>query len=167
MPEVLLVCRANLCRSPAAELMLRAALGPGSPVRVSSAGVRPVPGTPVPDEFVAQLVARGLDASGHRSRRADRAVLGGADVVVVMTRSQRTAVTTAAPAVVRRVLLLSEAADRVLPDGAGGVRVAPGGAPADDVVDPYGLPPAEIALVLDRIEREVGRLAATLRDALA
>lgn len=146
--------------------MLRAALGQGSPVQVSSAGVRPVPGTPVPAEFVRQLAARGLDASGHRSRRADRAVLGGADVVVVMTRSQRTAVTTAAPAVVRRTLLLPEAADRVVADGAGGLRVAPGAVPVDDVVDPYGLPPDEIALVLDRIEGEVGRLAAALRDAL-
>lgn len=147
--------------------MLRAALGPGSPVHVSSAGVRAVPGTPPPEDFVRQLADRGLDASGHRSRRADRAVLGGADVVVVMTRSQRTAVTTAAPAVVRRTMLLPEAPDRLLPDGAGGLQVAPGSVPVEDVLDPYGLPLDEVAAVLDRIQHEVDRLAAVLRGALA
>lgn len=166
MPEVLLVCRANLCRSPAAELMLRAALGPDSGVVVSSAGVRAVPGSTVPETFAERLAARGLDASAHRARRADRTVLAAADLVVVMTRSQRTAVTTAAPGAVRRTLLLPEAADRIRTDGAGGLHVVPGVLAVEDVLDPYGLPPDEADRVLDRIQGEADRLAAALRAAL-
>lgn len=165
MPEVLLVCRANLCRSPAAELMLRAALGSGTAVAVSSAGVRAVPGSAVPGDFADLLAARGVDASQHRSRRADRTVLDAAELVVVMTRSQRTAVTTAAPATVRRTLLLTEAADRIRSDGGGGLQVVPGAVPVEDVADPYGLPTDQAEAVLDLIQHEVGRFAAALRAA--
>jgi protein-tyrosine phosphatase len=163
VPEVLLVCRANLCRSPAAELMLRAALGPTSPVGVGSAGLRAVPDSTVPAEFVRQLASRGLDVRSHRPRRVDAALVGAADLVVVMTRSQRSMVVTAVPAAVRRTVLLPEAADRVRVDDAGRLVVVPGSRPVEDVVDPYGFDPGGVAASLDRIGAEVQRLADALR----
>jgi protein-tyrosine phosphatase len=45
--KILVVCAANVCRSPLAELALRRGLGADSPLSVSSAGVRANAGDPI------------------------------------------------------------------------------------------------------------------------
>ena len=45
--KILVVCAANVCRSPLAELALRRGLGADSPITVSSAGVRANAGDPI------------------------------------------------------------------------------------------------------------------------
>lgn len=45
--KILVVCAANVCRSPLAELALRRGLGVDSPITVSSAGVRANAGDPI------------------------------------------------------------------------------------------------------------------------
>lgn len=164
MADLLVVCRANLCRSPAVELLLRAELGGDSRLEVASAGLRPADGLSVPVEVAGWLAARRLDVSGHRPRGLRRADVEAAAVVVVMTRSQRSALVTTFPAALRRTVLLAEAADRVELADDGSVRVRPGSVPgARDLVDPYGRPADEVAQILGEADQEVRRLGAVLR----
>lgn len=161
--DVLVVCRANLCRSPAVEVMLRAELPPHGPVVVSSGGLRPVPGLVVPVEVASWLAVRGLDLSTHRPRAVRRIDVQDADVVVVMTRSQRSALVTAHPSALRRTVLLSEAADRVGLAADGSVVVGKGSVPSGpDLDDPYGRPADEVGKILSEAQEHVGRLAAAL-----
>jgi protein-tyrosine phosphatase len=108
--RVLVVCTGNVCRSPAAELLLRDRLG-AADVDVASAGVHALAGQPV-DPPVAELLAeRGVSPEGFRARQLDPAEAGAADVVLTMTREHRAAVVRARPGAVRRTLLLPEAAE--------------------------------------------------------
>ena len=72
MDEVLVVCTANICRSPMAEALLRAWLSHHAPtvaadVAVASAGVRARPGDPAAPHMMAIADRWGLDLHGHRS----------------------------------------------------------------------------------------------------
>ncbi|HET6163088.1 MAG TPA: low molecular weight protein-tyrosine-phosphatase [Planctomycetota bacterium] len=66
--RVLMVCLANICRSPMAEAVLRhraRLAGLGDDVEVDSAGNRPFhPGGPAHPGTLAELTRRGVDAAG-------------------------------------------------------------------------------------------------------
>ncbi len=86
--RVLVVCTANVCRSPMGEALLRRSVeAKGLDVVVRSAGVR-VPGLPVDPDAVRALAAHGLDISTHEPRQATRDLLraDGEDLVITMTR---------------------------------------------------------------------------------
>lgn len=85
--EILVLCTANICRSPVAEGLLRERLRQaGVPARVSSAGFLR-PGSPA-SQHSAELAAElGLDLSEHRSRRVSAASLAGADLLLAMARA--------------------------------------------------------------------------------
>lgn len=92
--RILLVCSGNTCRSSMAEALMRDALQRLWPegalrVEVGSAGTSAWPGTPASDQSVAALRERGLDLSGHRSRRLDAALVAGADLILTMTRQHK------------------------------------------------------------------------------
>jgi protein-tyrosine phosphatase len=176
---VLVVCTGNICRSPAAELLLRAGLGdPG--VEVASAGIAARAGEPVAAPMARLLAARGVEPAGFVARQLEPAALRSAGLVLTMTAEQRSAVVTRAPATVRRVFTLREFAD-LAGLGAGHLeeRHAPGrlaalvaaaprlralrtGSRDDDVEDPYGLPEEVFARALGRIETAVGTLLGAL-----
>jgi protein-tyrosine phosphatase len=86
---VLMVCHGNICRSPYAEVALRAALPDPfrERIRVVSAGFlageRPAPAVAI--EVAAR---RGRDLRAHRSRALDADLVRGADLVVVMEPRQ-------------------------------------------------------------------------------
>ncbi|HEY9558892.1 MAG TPA: hypothetical protein VIR58_19290, partial [Acidimicrobiales bacterium] len=64
-----------------AEVLLRRHLGrAGIDAHVSSAGLRPG-GAPATDHGVAAMADRGLDLGANRSRRVDRDLVAGADLV--------------------------------------------------------------------------------------
>jgi protein-tyrosine phosphatase len=181
--SVLLVCTGNICRSPAAELLLRAALGPSSGTRVSSAGLDARDGEPVAPPMAALLRGRGLDPDGLRARQLQPEVLRAADLVLTMTAEQRSGVVRRLPAAVRRVFTLREFAELAGLVGApvaGGDRPAPAarlaavvaavpaaralrgrGEPAD-VEDPYGRDDAAYTAAFTAIETAVGGIAAVL-----
>jgi protein-tyrosine phosphatase len=106
---LLVVCRGNVYRSPAAEHLLRDGLG-DSGVQVTSAGLRAPVGQPVAPAVAALLAGRGIDVGRARARQLDRDAIRRAGVVLVMTRSQRAAVVGLDPAAVRRTFLLRQAA---------------------------------------------------------
>lgn len=176
---MLCVCEGNLCRSPAAEALLRAALGPG--VEVSSAGTRAVVGSPVDPRMGALLAGRSLDADGFRARQLEPALLTGADLVLTMTRPQRARAVELAPSVVRRTFTLRELA-RLLGDvdpavlGPGTVAERTAAAlplaaaqrryradpREDDIADPYGRTDAAYRRAFAEVADAVDRVAAVV-----
>jgi len=90
---ILVVCTANICRSPMAAALLRHALAaqpePLRSIPVISAGVAARNGEPATDHSVTALRKVGLDLSGHRSRPITAELLDRALAVLVMTDSHR------------------------------------------------------------------------------
>ena len=154
-PSLVVVCTANLSRSPMAAALLAVALGPAA--RVSSAGVAATPGrSPAPDA-VRAMAERGLDIVDHRSRPLDPATMATTDLVLTMTRAHARDVAVTHIGSFGRTFTLKElvrragpvgprASDRSVADWLGeigrGRRVADlvGDDPADDVADPYRHP---------------------------
>ena len=84
--DVLILCTANQCRSPMAEVLLRRHLErAGVDATVSSAGLHGG-GVPATDHGQAAMADRGLDLSAHRSRELDDDMLRQADLVIAMAR---------------------------------------------------------------------------------
>jgi protein-tyrosine phosphatase len=182
---ILVVCTGNVCRSPLAQLLLRARLGPLLPeLAVSSVGTAALVGEPMTAQ--GQLVARrlGVDPAAHLARQLDPAELSSAALVLTMTREHRRAVVSASPGCVRRAFTLPEFArllERVavawspgseteprfadIVEAAASTRgsVRPAAPDDDDIVDPFGRSDA----VYDRSARQIERAVAAIADALS
>lgn len=105
--RVLVVCAGNLCRSPAAELILRRGLERYA-VAVSSAGVIAPEGSPIHPWTGAALTELALDASAHRATRLVKRQLDGAHLVLAMTRELRADSARVQPSAVSRLWTLRE-----------------------------------------------------------
>lgn len=109
---LLVVCTANVCRSPLAARTLQRALAGSAlgPIAVSSAGTRALTG-----EAMCPVSAEDLDpgdaawASEHRARQLTGDLVRGADLVLTMEREQRSAAVRAAPGSQAKVFTLREA----------------------------------------------------------
>lgn len=87
MPSsILLICTANICRSPVAEWLLRDHLDKAGldDWVVSSAGTWGVAPYRAPRSCIELMAERGLDLSGHRARLLDPAHLQAADLVLCL-----------------------------------------------------------------------------------
>ena len=82
MARVLLLCTANQCRSPMAEVLLRARR---PSLEVQSAGRLPG-GVPASANAVRVVAERGLDLSKHVSQTATAELVGKSDLVLGMAR---------------------------------------------------------------------------------
>lgn len=89
---VLFVCHGNICRSPYAAAAFERRLDSPlrSHIRVVSAGFLEPDRAP-PEEALRVACERGLDLSTHRSRRVEKTLVEGSDLVIVMDTSQRRA----------------------------------------------------------------------------
>jgi len=83
--EILLVCRANQCRSPFAAA-IGAQLGAERPLRFHSAGLM-AGGRPMPQRGRRVGRERGFDFSEHRSRELDLRDLDRYDLILTMSRA--------------------------------------------------------------------------------
>lgn len=113
--NVLLVCEGNICRSPAAEYLLR--LHTSAPLACRSAGLATRPGRPAHPRIAELLAERGLDLSGHRSRPLTAAELRGHDLVLVMESWHQRRLLECWPEMRGRVALIAPAG---IPDPWGG-----------------------------------------------
>lgn len=180
MTEVLVVCTANLCRSPIAEALLvdeleRAAVS----ATVRSAGVGASVGLRPPDAVIEMMEGRGLDLGEHLSRRVTIADIEAADVVVAMERAHVREMVVILPGAFGRIFTLKEIVRRA---GAVGAR-APGehlsdwierlnsgrrasallgSDPEDDVSDPMGGTPEQLRRAADEIAGLVAGLVAVM-----
>jgi protein-tyrosine phosphatase len=172
---LLVVCTGNICRSPAAELLLRAGLGDGGPA-VVSAGIAARAGEPVAAPVADLLAGAGIDPAGFAARQLQPSMLREARLVLTMTTAQRSAVVGRAPAVVRRTFTLREFSDLARlgadlplgPDPAGRLAALLAAAPRlralrtgpreDDVEDPHGRSADVHARSFGRIQEAVGTL---------
>ncbi len=127
MPEILVICTANICRSPVVEAVLRARLREvGDDWRVTSAGTLALPGFGPAENSAAVAGELGLDISGHRSQRAEEPQVAAADLVLCMEWGHKEALRIEYPEHRERIYLLTEMIgdDREVDDPIGGPRFA-------------------------------------------
>lgn len=115
MPNILIVCTANICRSPVAAAMLQERLkqaGYGPEWRVSSAGTW-AQVKRGPSQYSLQVAAeRGLDISQHRAEMIEAAHLQEADLVLCMESGHVEALRAEFPAYARKIFLFAEMVGR-------------------------------------------------------
>jgi protein-tyrosine phosphatase len=105
--RVLLVCTANICRSPIAEhLLARAVDVAGLPWSVSSAGVAAQDGRPMHAHTAQVLQSRGFATDSWSSRRLTAEFIDDADLVLTATTDHRRQVVTVAPRAAPRTFTL-------------------------------------------------------------
>jgi protein-tyrosine phosphatase len=176
----LIVCTANICRSPMAAALLRRALqSDGSSTVVASAGTHAHEST-VAEHAVTVMGERGIDISNQPARLLSRGDLDGADVVLAMERAHVAHVVAMAPEAFPKTFCLRELAELARARGPRRpdetfeewlARLHRGRRAADvlrsgtefDVADPYGGSVSEFeqcARELDEVAREVGPLLA-------
>ena len=90
---IIVVCTANICRSPMAAALLQHALAaqpePLRSLPVISAGVAARAGDPVSENSVLALKKVGLAIAGHTSRPLTQQMLDEASLILCMTESHR------------------------------------------------------------------------------
>jgi protein-tyrosine-phosphatase len=136
-PSTLLVCTANICRSPMAEALWRHAasrVDHGFPV--ASAGIEAQPGRSADPICVDLLAERGIDLTEHRAARLSPESAMRHELVLVMEPEHQRRILAAVPALAGRVHLLGRW-------GAGPIE------------DPYGASRAEYEHCLGQLEFSV------------
>ena len=87
MFRILVVCTANVCRSPATQEFLRSALQ-GYQAKIDSAGTLAVNGNPADPTIQSLMLDRGFpELSSHRSRTLLPSLLSDYDLLLCMERS--------------------------------------------------------------------------------
>ena len=124
---LLVVCTANICRSPMAAGLLQHALAaqpePMRSLRVISAGVAARPGERVSENSVIALRKVGIDISNHVSRSLTQEMIDSALAVICMTESHRAMIQLQAEPPPKHLHLFRdflENGDKEIPDPYGG-----------------------------------------------
>jgi protein-tyrosine-phosphatase len=125
MLSILIVCTANICRSPMAEAILKnlvAKRPDADQWHIESAGTWAHDGAP--PALFSQLVVQdmGLDISNHRSKPVTRKLLHHFDLVLTMERQQKVGLILGFKHFADRIFMLSEMVGRFedVPDPIGG-----------------------------------------------
>ncbi|MFG6485248.1 low molecular weight protein-tyrosine-phosphatase [Roseateles sp. BYS78W] len=151
MAALLLVCTANICRSPMAEAIFKAKLGDVFKT-IDSAGVHADPrGGPVDARAAAALARHNYSLDRKwRSHRMEPEQIGKYDLVLAMEAEHVEALRKqAAPEQQARILMLTD----FVPEMAG-----------QDIPDPYFGPVAGFDAVIGMIERAAGSLLMAARE---
>jgi protein-tyrosine phosphatase len=107
-PEVLVLCTANICRSPMAQALLADRLAAlGWAVTVHSGGMLGDGEPPCP-QAISVMAGYGLDITAHRSRRLTASDFERADLTLAMTRENLRYAVVEAPAVWPRAFTIKE-----------------------------------------------------------
>jgi len=180
--RVLIVCTANICRSPLAEHLLRRALESGvaepptTEVVVRSAGTQGWDGAQMDPSAAAELRRLGGDPTGFVAKSLQPTYCETADLILTATLAHRATVLQEVPQALKRTFTLLEFAHLV--EHIEHVRAAEGD-PAElvtraaaargaaelemyDVLDPYGAAPEFHRETADVIDGAVGTIATVL-----
>ncbi|XVQ82611.1 hypothetical protein ACQP2K_27620 [Microbispora siamensis] len=106
--RVLFVCTGNICRSAMAERLALAALGPGSPILVGSAGTRAARGRPMAELARAVLLRHGGDPEGFASRPLTAEAVVRADLVLAASSEHRAEAVALHPVAAARAFTIAE-----------------------------------------------------------
>jgi protein-tyrosine phosphatase len=183
--SILTVCTGNICRSPAVERLLARDLGPT--VYVNSAGTHALVGQPIAEPMARLLRNNGVHEAGFAGRRLTQRLIKDADLILTLTRAQRSLVVELWPPAVRRTFtvrefarLLGELDSSASPDGPPAERLRAAmplaaarrvlrrtSAQDDDVIDPFRLSDEIYAASFDEIKSAVNVIirALGIRDA--
>lgn len=153
MPKVLMVCTANICRSPVGEAVLQDRLNRQSEDswQVQSAGTWADYGS-LPSYYSAELMAeQGLDISAHRSQPVTEPLLAEVDLILCMASGHVEGLKAEFPRQAHKIYLLTEMS---------GLRYS--------VHDPFGEPrPAYeqmVTEVTDLVDRGLPQIIALARQ---
>lgn len=172
--RILIVCTGNICRSPAAELLLTAEfadLAVTDRFSVSSAGTHAMTGWPISSPMDELLADRGISGDRFVARQATASMLAESDLILTATRQHRTWITATEPRTLRRAFTLTEFADAVRahddsdtepaalvawasanrPTSERAVAPIRRGYAAGDILDPYGRGDAAYVASLNQI----------------
>lgn len=108
--RLVLLCHANVSRSPSAELIARALAGTSTAWEFSSAGTHAPVGRHIDPTMGDSLRSRGIATWSHRARQADEALLRSADVILAFESRQRDWVAQHYPARLRATTTIRRAA---------------------------------------------------------
>jgi protein-tyrosine phosphatase len=154
--RICVVCLGNICRSPMAEVVLRAQLqqaGLAGKVELDSAGTGDWHvGEDMDSRASAELIRRGLDGSGHTARQIQASWLADYDLLLAMDRSNAAGLRELAagdPELTGRIRLL-RSFDPDAPDGA-------------EVPDPYYRGPEDYAEVFELVDGAARGLVSQLQ----
>ena len=127
MGHILVICTANICRSPMGAALLQHALRaqpePLKSLEVISAGIAAHDGETVSENSVVALKKVGIDISGHRARAITSEMANDAHAIFYMTESHRDAILMNIDPPPKHLYLFRE----FLPDEAG-----------REIADPFG-----------------------------
>lgn len=104
---LLVLCEANICRSPLAEHLLRSLTG----LTVDSAGLSARTGDPADPVYLDMAKESDLDLTGHQSKPVTRGLLESADLTLVMTGDHRRRLMEQYPEFSGKIMLLGHWVD--------------------------------------------------------
>ena len=105
--NLLVLCEANICRSPLAEHLLRSLTG----LTVDSAGLTARTGDPADPVYLDMAKESDLDLTTHRSKPLTRGLLESADLTLVMTGGHKRRLTERYPEFSGKIMLLGHWVD--------------------------------------------------------
>lgn len=112
MPSIIILCTANMIRSPIAEVLLKQKLQlleDAEDWKVESAGTWTIAGRPVAAlTYEVMLRLYGIDLSAHRTQLVSGSLLRPFNLILVMEGGQKEAIRVEFPDVASRVYLLYE-----------------------------------------------------------
>lgn len=154
--QILTVCTGNICRSPAAELLLASELDDS--VRVTSAGTQGLVGQPVHGPMDRLLQQHGLETKSFQAKRISPMLIKESKLILTATNQHRVRILEEFPLALRKTFTLKEFSRIIkdtglsfenpkLSDGEKlGLAITkalqnrkpnPAGKTADDIADPY------------------------------
>lgn len=153
MTTIVTVCTGNICRSPAAELLLQSYLGELATVR--SAGTHAMVDHGIPAPMLVCLDGESVEGRAHRAQQLTAELSRSADLVITMTALHRRWAVAEAPFALKRTFMLEEIATAArmgaplagntpaerlahVADAVQDFRPSLAGLPIADVPDPYG-----------------------------
>ena len=192
--RVLTVCTGNICRSPAAERLIRRDWAAGEPtIQVVSGGTSAMVGEPIQISMAHLLEQSGAYSGEFCAQTVTAELVNNADLVLGMTRRHRAAAVALAPAATSHTFTLREFT-RLVVDGVGDFAPSPDRADSlrrlvevatsrrapitdpelDDIADPYGrdldayqLAFTEISDAIDTVGRVLDGLPMAESDSAA